>query len=189
MLKLIKEIVSATRSKKPEELNLNLGNTKIDENLVKVDFQIIDKYQSFSSEILRISLIGIGVYAFLLKDVNDVFQKISKSGNLKIFSIISIISFAIAVACTLVHRYYSSDFMAYHIRYLRLKQSLIDASLNLSEEIKEKIEEELKLEKSDRDVILQLCEVMIAGSAFFLGLGTICLAVSLLTIIFDNQSK
>lgn len=180
MFILIKKLVLSTKFKTEEKPELNLGRIAISENQTKVDFQILDKYQSFSSEILRLSLIGIGAYAFLLKDASEVFKNISRP-----LSIISIVSFALAAACSLVHRYYSSDCMAYHIRYLRLKKFPEEFP---EDDHKNSAATQSGDEKSERDVTMQLCEAMIAGSAIFLGLGTICLAISLLQTLFLNKS-
>lgn len=184
MFKIIKNVVLATRLRKSEELDLNLGSVEINETQIKYDFELLDRYQSFSSEILRLSLIGIGVYAFLLKEANGIFRSIADQSSVRYFSVASIVSFTIAVAFTLVHRYYSSDCMAYHLRYLRIKKLLKTSLEDVSRDKLDKAEAEQKAEKSDRNAILQLCEVTIAGSALFLGLGTICLAFSLLTILF-----
>ena len=148
----------------------------------------IGKYQNFSSEILRLSLIGIGVYAFLFKEIfakkpeeaKYLAEFVQRSRLNKYLIVVSIISFAIAATCTLVHRYYSSDLMAYHIRYLRIKKYLSDAPESFNGTPDEKAALEVaREEKEDRDVILQLCEFMIACSAIFLGLGAVFIAVAL----------
>src|SRR6267143_2507500 len=71
MFKPIRRFILWTRIKPGDRtaLNINLGNVKIEEDRIKPDFQILEKYQNFSSEILRLSLIGIGVYAFLFKEI------------------------------------------------------------------------------------------------------------------------
>ena len=97
---------------------------EINDAQIKYDFELLDRSQNFSSEILRLSLIGIGAYAFLLKEANVYFLKIKATPEIKWISVLSILLFAFAVDCSLLHRYYSSDFMAYHIRYLRIKKVL-----------------------------------------------------------------
>jgi hypothetical protein len=184
MLKLIKRLVLSTRLQKNKELTINLGRVEISDAQIKYDFELLDRYQNFSSEILRLSLIGIGAYAFLLKEANSIFLSIAGASVIKWFSVFSIFLFALAAACSLAHRYYSSDFMAYHIRYLRIKKILKDPPEELSQNDKDNAPAVAIDEKSERDAILQLCEVMIASSALFLGLGTICLAISLLTTLF-----
>ena len=138
-------------------------------------------------------MIGIGVYAFLFKEIfakkpeeaKSLAELVERSLLNKYLIVTSIIFLATAAACTLVHRYYSSDLMAYHIRYLRIKKYLSDAPESFKETPDGK--DALKVaeeEKEDRDVILQLCEFMIACSAIFLGLGTICIAIALVASFF-----
>src|SRR5437899_13092822 len=104
MFKPIKTLL-LTLFEKPEKLSLNLGRIEIKEAQIKYDFELLDRYQKYSSEILRLSLIGIGAYAFLLKEGNgDFFRLIANNPTSKYFSVGSIASFALAVACTLIHR-------------------------------------------------------------------------------------
>ena len=98
---------------------------------------------------------------------------------------VSIACLALAVAITLVHRYYSSDFMAYHLRYLRLKCYLDDQPSDSSTSDVMVASEEAEKERSDRNDVAQLCELMIASSALFFGVGITAMAISLLTIIFS----
>ena len=162
-----------------------MGRIEIKEAQIKYDFELLDRYQKYSSEILRLSLIGIGAYAFLLKEGNgDFFRRIANNPTSKYFSVGSIASFALAVACTLIHRYYSSDFMAYHIRFLRIKEILTNPPEWLTQADKDNATMVAEKEKSNRNAIAQLCEVMIGASAIFLGMGTLGLAISLLTILF-----
>ena len=195
MFKPIKRLILKTRlnPKERSNLNLNLGNVVIDENRIKPDFQILEKYQNFSSEILRLSLIGVGAYAFLFKEIfakkpeeaKPLVELVQKSPLNKYLIVAGIIFFAMAAACTLVHRYYSSDLMAFHIRYLRIKKYISDAHEIFEETPKGTATlEEAREEKEDRDVILQLCEFMIACSAIFLGLGVVCTAVALVVSFF-----
>ena len=187
MFKPIKWLILKTRFN-PENrphININLGSVLLDENVIKPDFQILEKYQNFSSEILRLSLIGIGAYAVLFEwtfarkpeDTKALAQLFQSNPLNKYLVIASITFFAAAAASSLVHRYYSSDFMAYHIRFLRIKkyleQNYEEQSFIVAAE-----------EKQDRDVILQLCEFMIACSSIFLGLGVICIATALILTFF-----
>jgi hypothetical protein len=174
MLKLVRNLVLATRFRKTRNLDLNLGRIELSDAELKYDFELTDRYQNFSSEVLRLSLIGIGVYAFLLKEVGGFSSTLKASPSGRWFSVASIFLFALATACSLVHRYYSSDSMAVHIRYLRLKKVLSHGTND------ENVALEASHEKSERNAMFQLCEVMIGCSAASLGLGTAFLAVSLL---------
>jgi hypothetical protein len=98
----------------------DLATVKVDEDLIKPDLALMEKYQNFSSELLRLSLLGLGVFGFLFKG-KEYFSKLSGSHLLeKGLSGLSIICFAIGVGAALFHRYYSTDSLARQIRYLRL---------------------------------------------------------------------
>lgn len=88
----------------------------------KPDFEILDRYLTFSSELLRISLLAIGGFGSIvlikLKDEKDHaplhhFQ----------FLFISICFFALCAALSLFHRFYASDSMSWYVSYLRAKAS------------------------------------------------------------------
>lgn len=46
-----------------------LADIKLDDNVFKADFEITDKYQAFSAELLRLALLGIAGYGFLLSQL------------------------------------------------------------------------------------------------------------------------
>lgn len=72
-----------------------LSDIPIHEDNYKVDFIILDKYQNFSSEILRLSLLGLAIYGFL---ITDVIFKITNSKALYSFSANKLLFFLGAVA-------------------------------------------------------------------------------------------
>lgn len=85
----------------------------------KPDFEICDRYINFSSELLRISLLALtGLGAFILltfnPDSNIKFITLDKVCLIVVTSL-----FALCTAATLFHRYHASDYLSYHIAYLR----------------------------------------------------------------------
>src|SRR5687768_3020567 len=49
--------------------NKYLSEIPIEENNYKADFNILEKYQSFSSEVLRLALLALAIYGFLITNV------------------------------------------------------------------------------------------------------------------------
>ena len=47
----------------------SLTEVPVEEESYKADLEVTDRYQNFSTELLRVSLLGIGVFGFLLKEV------------------------------------------------------------------------------------------------------------------------
>jgi|GEM_PF-3044721 len=132
-MKFIKRKKKAPRPKSVP----SLGTVKLDDELMTVDFQLMDKFQGFSAELVRVPLLGIAVFGFLLKDV---FLVKDSSPAVVITSGLAVIFFALSGAAALYHRYLSTDSMACHIRYLRIIELL---------EPKEGKEEEVKEEKAE----------------------------------------
>lgn len=87
----------------------------IDESIYKPDFEILDRYIQFSSELLRISLVAMARYGTLIityiKNIKDL-QTIT----------ISMLFFALCSATTLFHRFFASDSMSWYISSIRKSQ-------------------------------------------------------------------
>jgi len=157
--------------------DINLGQYEIDTERLSSDFEVLDKYLRFSSELLRLSLLGIAALAFLLKEMFTACKPDQINRNVAVISgsrsmRVSIVFFAIAAASALAHRYYSSDSMACQIRYLRLKKAA-DSDNKI-----DAIEKEKDSEKEKRDSLFVLGGVLLALSTISLGLGAIFLAVA-----------
>jgi hypothetical protein len=88
------------------------------------DITILDRYQAFSAEVLRLSLLAVGIVGFLVttaaKEGNGP-RVISLAGRgVRPLLMVALVSLALAVAASLVHRYYSTESMACHLDFLRL---------------------------------------------------------------------
>lgn len=98
----------------------------VDEAIYKADFQILDKYQGVSAEIVRLSLAGIAIYGFMLSNV--VLKQETKAAALETFKHdhnlfnAGILCLLAATACSLAHKHFSTDCMTHHIRGLRSKE-------------------------------------------------------------------
>ena len=84
---------------------------------------LLDRYQSFSAELARLSLLGIGAIGFLVSPAND------SGGKAPLLTIdditrsaiwMTLAGFGISCAAALAHRYWSTDSMAAHTRVLHL---------------------------------------------------------------------
>jgi len=101
------------------EASKDLGLQALEEDLYKADMELLDKYQSFSSELLRLSLSGIGAIGILLGlFLKDLGQSIEVFARISIIA--SAVCFGACVISSLLHRYYSTEGMFYHIRSLRV---------------------------------------------------------------------
>jgi hypothetical protein len=93
----------------------------VEETLYAADFELLDRYQSFSAELLRLAMAGIAAIGFLLSvDATDFGKTIVGhvlAGTASRVGIgLSVAAFCIAAAAALAHRYLSADGMHYFIR-------------------------------------------------------------------------
>ena len=98
------DIIESVRLRTPAK---SLSDVEIPDSSWKPDFDIVDRYQSFASELMRIALLGIAVYGFLLKEVymrekNPLPMTEEIANCLWIGSV----SLGISLAQVLTHRFY-----------------------------------------------------------------------------------
>jgi hypothetical protein len=95
------------------------------------DFDLSDRYQSFSSELLRLSLLMIAGVGFLIANVLlallpkaaiPAVRRTPLSGSGPVFSGLaaSLVCLGLSTAAALTHRYLATDGLAYHLKALRL---------------------------------------------------------------------
>jgi len=94
----------------------DLGLVEISDDLYKADLALLDRYQGFSTELLRLSLGGVAVFGFLLNR----FEVSALSPAARLAAGVSIGALVLAAAGSLAHRYFSSDGMHHHLRLLRV---------------------------------------------------------------------
>lgn len=103
----------------------NLGNMPVPEERYRADLELLSQYQGYSTEIVRLSLLGIAGLAFFLlnlapektdaADLRDGFAGAALG--------VSSLLFILATGCALSHRYHSSDGLHYHIKSIRFSES------------------------------------------------------------------
>jgi hypothetical protein len=135
----------------------------------KPDLEVSDRYVNYSSEILRLSLLGIGGFGtfLLLQYDNTGFQMGLAT---KILMLISVLFWAVSACLSLAHRYFSSDTLACHINYHRL----VD-------------DDRKKKEKEQRRWLLKLCTKLIVWNAISFGLGILIFSMAMILILFQKQ--
>src|SRR5258707_1319352 len=80
------------------------------------ELALLDKYQAFSAELLRIALLGIAVFGVMLER----FQIASLDATLRVSACVSMVLLVGSSGFALGHRYLSSDGMFHHLRLLRM---------------------------------------------------------------------
>jgi hypothetical protein len=99
----------------------------------KNELDLLDRYQAFSSEMLRVALLGLTalgalVFALFPSKLEQGKAQIQISLEAKWFLIASALFFGLSSAFSLLHRYCSVDSMANHLKALRLDMLKKNAS-------------------------------------------------------------
>jgi ATP/ADP translocase len=95
-----------------------MEENKLNEMDYKPDFDILDRYINFSSELLRLSLLGIsGFGALILYGNKENRMILNHETTTALF--LAVIFLSIAAGFALAHRFFATDSMSYHVCYLR----------------------------------------------------------------------
>jgi hypothetical protein len=142
---------------------------ELEEKAYKGDFQICDLYISFSSELLRLSLLALGAYGtlitiFLKSDQPELFPVRHSWGLL-----VAAILFSLCAGATLVHRFEASDSMACYLAMLR--------KLENDDPEKEK-------EKKDFDRALAISRYALILVEFLFGFAVFFFIIGILQLLF-----
>jgi len=165
-----------------------LSDIPINEDHYKVDFLILEKYQNFSSEVLRLSLLGLTIFGFLI--VNVIFKITDNEKNfvfIPSFSLYKLILFLGAVALILAalsalsHRYFSTDCMTHFIRRFRLRQRLSELEKlgKIEEPEFTKVKKSIKTEEVSFENDLVKCKWLLLASVSLLIIGILLITVGL----------
>lgn len=99
-----------------------LGHFSLPERTIEHDLAIQERYQAFSAELLRISLLGLSVVGFavskvLFPDADG--APIDLGAGITLALVASLVGFGISAAAALIHRYSSVDSLSWHVQSLR----------------------------------------------------------------------
>lgn len=97
------------------------GVQDVPADFYEAEVALLDRYQGFSAEIVRIALLGIAALGFFLEKLVSKAPSITEpSGVLIRCSLAGGAALFAAAACAgLLHRYYSADGIYYHVRAVR----------------------------------------------------------------------
>ncbi|HVE83328.1 MAG TPA: hypothetical protein VND93_10795 [Myxococcales bacterium] len=153
----------------------DLGLVQIEEDLYKADLALLDRYQGFSAEVLRLSLVGVAVFGFLLQQ----FDLRAMAPETRWAAGISIGALVLSAALSLAHRYFSSDGMFHHLHLLRV--CLLASSKGVEAAAG-------RFSENDREMRAKQYKrawAALGVSSAMLAVGVVALAVCLLTVLSD----
>lgn len=113
--------------------NESAGLIQIPEQRFEHDLSIGDRFQNFSGELLRLALLGIGAVGFLLlnflfsgsdkmPETLGIAKKILANSDFHFYVYATLFLFGFSAGFALLHRYFTADATAYHLKYLRLRE-------------------------------------------------------------------
>jgi hypothetical protein len=99
----------------------------LDEVKYRAELELVDRYQSFTAELLRLSLLGIAVFGFLYKIIFEANLDLSRlSSTAPILAAIGILAFGISALAALVFRFFAAEGARFYIEALRFTLAKAD---------------------------------------------------------------
>ncbi len=154
----------------------------VKEDNYKADFDLANKYQGYSAELIRLSILGIAGYGFLVSAAkNDILNEaviLTLKGYPSLI-VIGIISLGLASGFGLAHRFYSSESVAYQIEILRLKEAMVEDT-----SFESRLDGTLRTYRN----ILRLCSKLLRVSALLLIFGILMVVIFYSIALFSGVS-
>jgi hypothetical protein len=139
------------------------------------DFELLDRYQSFSAEVLRLAVLGIGAIGFLIataKDGGSLLDPAAINEGTKTGILLALGAFALSCALALGHRYFSTDSMACLKKLEGLREEAVPD------------QERITSEKAALRRAFRHSTRLIALCVLALGVGSMALALAFATALF-----
>lgn len=151
---------------------------KLDENKYKAELELVDRYQSYVAELLRLSLLGIAVFGFLYKEWFTGLGSIpllTIGGVAKTLAACGVLAFGVAAVAALIFRFAATEGARYYIEGLRFREDIDDP---------DRAQESLD-KRRDRIVIARLTK---PTAVVMLALGAVLVALSLALLLFSEPA-
>jgi hypothetical protein len=103
----------------------NWKRAKLEEGKYRAELELVDRYQSFVAELLRLSLAGIAVFGFLYKIT---FEAGATIGVAKVPAALGILAFGISAFAALVFRFFAAEGARFYIEALRFNPPNADSA-------------------------------------------------------------
>jgi hypothetical protein len=140
---------------------------------LKHDWELLDRYQAFSAELLRMSLAGIAAVGFLVTALAGKGSLQNISGvplTSRLAMGVGLLALGLSAGAALAHRFVSSDSMAYHVSVLRMQ-------------LRGRADTDIASEKAARNKRFKLSSALLSAAASFLSIGALALAVSFIALL------
>jgi hypothetical protein len=166
----------------------SIADLELDEKVYKPDFEITSKFQAFSKELVRISLLGLGLYGFLMKlgGESGHQQLVPATEIQKVVALGGAVAFAVCAGCALMHGVMSSQCLGHQLvisRYFgRLEGDRWDESH------KESFRQEIRRQQSEQRNVLIRGNRLLLLATIFLIVGALLVAFCCGLMIFEPSA-
>jgi hypothetical protein len=171
------------------------GGLRLEKEEYEADLAVVDRYQSFSAELLRLSLLGIAGYGFLIVNVvlktpsptppGVGLQHFSESGSVWAL-IVGATALGLAAATSLGHRYFATDCVTHFVRRVRAMKRR--AALPEGDNERTTLIEIVRQEQRSLERDVGVCRWLLIGSSLFLVTGAVCVALSFAFTLFGARA-
>jgi hypothetical protein len=150
-----------------------IADLELDEKVYKPDFEIATRFQGFSKELVRISLLGLALYGSLVKLAIE--RGFAAMPLQKIVGLCGLVAFAVCAGCALWHGLLSSRCLHHQLvisRYFgRLERGRWD------ECAKEAFREEIRRQQMEQRAVLITGNwyLVVATGTLIVGAAMVCL--------------
>lgn len=163
-----------------------LDDISLDEKDYKADFELTEKYQGFSGELLRLSLLGIGLYGFMMAHAGSETgigaKLIAQTLKYKEWVAVSIFMFGISSAAALGHGFFATKCLACQVQILKQLKRLECGHWSAAQEVG--IRADLTKLQGKQKLVLKIGLACIMTAAVALGLGAVFVSYAFGSALF-----
>jgi len=157
----------------------------VSKEVYEIDLAVLERYQLFAEELLRLSLAALAGYGFLIVNVFLNANKIVQLGSgiaIVTAGVMGVGAIALtgSAACALGYRYFSTDAFTHHVRRLR---GLLQVAKAKSSEEKIEVEKIVAHESDSLDDDLKSTHRLLGASAVLLFTGVFAVAVAFAAVL------
>jgi hypothetical protein len=153
-----------------------LSDIEINDSTWKPDFDLVDRYQNFANELMRISLLGIAGYGFLIKEICMKESKYLRMlADFKMHICFGVSLLIASLGLVLIHRFLSTSCLYRQVLIMRsLKRISND---NWSDEEKEMERKFLATTRAGQRLASYRSDIILKCSCLCFGLGFLCVII------------
>lgn len=146
----------------------------IDEKSYKVDLELQDRYTAYSAEILRLALLGIAGYGFLIKDIilgDSTGTFVQRAHDIWLFLAVGAISLCVSAILALQHRVCATDCVSSIAAFIRKKAC--------------GRQDEAETDKTALRSTLKKAAFLLRFSVILLGIGASCVVLTFCYVLWQ----